>query len=195
LGLPIDRATQLAPGVTGLALGDVNGDGHLDVIVGAQTGGVGIFLGAGTGWVNPPQIMSNAVWTSDLALVDMDGDLDVDIVTGGLFAYSVRLLRNRGNGTFDDAVPLGEIGRADAIAIGDIDEDGLPDVVPARTGVETFDVYRGANGYSAAGTIEIGRRVFTPRLTVTDLDGDHHLDVCVPGFGTWWGGANGISGQ
>jgi hypothetical protein len=194
---PIDRAALLGTSdlTRCLALGDVNGDGHLDVIEGETGGGLGIYLGTGTGSVGPPQVLANVQQTFDLALADMDGDLDVDIVTGGSTAQPVRLLRNRGDGTFDDAGPLGQVGRGEAVGVGDIDGDGLPDVVPARGPFEMFRVYFGANGYSDAGTAEIGGNVGTNRLTVADLDGDHHLDVFVAGTGTWWGAANGPPGQ
>jgi hypothetical protein len=67
-----------------VAVGDIDGDGHVDVIFGADTGAVGVLLGAGDGTF-PVQLAypSGGPGTaSNVLLADFNGDGRLDVVAG-----------------------------------------------------------------------------------------------------------------
>jgi hypothetical protein len=132
------------------ALGDVNGDGYLDVIVGnygtpSSPQSVRVYFNSTDpadpfGGATPLDITAvndpTSVHRVDVADMDDDGDLDILLATSGNTSptdaapTTNRVLLNDGTGQSWTMVPIG--GDADvsvAIAAGDVDADGKPDIV------------------------------------------------------------------
>jgi tetratricopeptide (TPR) repeat protein len=156
---------------------DVDGDGALD-LVRAGGGGVAVHPGVLGAW-GPPRTVGVEPVTR-LAPVDWDQDGDVDFATAG--ARRPTLLRNRGDGTFDDVAQeagLAPLGPSVAVAAADLDDDGDPDLafvtrrgeVVAAENVRRgrFDV-RAPVGEAPAGAFDVA---------AGDLDGDGDLDLAV----------------
>ena len=81
-----------------VALGDVNADGHLDIVANAArqfSGETGIWFGAGDGTFGPSQ--GFAIYSPSPGVADMNRDGVLDIVTGGAngIMYGVRNQTNR----------------------------------------------------------------------------------------------------
>jgi hypothetical protein len=125
----------------GVALADLNNDGHLDVIVtGANSGVVGVYQNNGTGQFTnrtsltgiPTTTMISSVTAADY---DADGDLDLHLTRSG---FTDRLYRNDGNFAFTDvsaAAGLDNPGWGMGATWADFDGDGWIDVyVSNRTG-------------------------------------------------------------
>ena len=136
-----------------------------------------------------------------LGLLDYDGDgwLDVYVTQGCPFpprpsrpASGDRLFRNRGDGSFDDATLSSGIaafpgGYGHGVAVGDIDNDGDPDLFVMR--------YRSYALYSnrGDGTFEDvtdfaglgGDRDWPTSAAFADLDGDGDLDLYVCHYLKW----------
>jgi subtilisin family serine protease len=136
----------------GLALVDVNGDGHLDVITsgitldvgpfGPDTGdSVAVLLGDGKGGLSPGRIFRGEPGMFNLAVGDVNGDGKPDVLTSNQDNDTMSVYLNDGKGGFGDptgnyigfisnGVTTGAINAAyDSPLVQDVNGDGKPDIV------------------------------------------------------------------
>ncbi len=137
-----------------------------------------------------------------LALIDYDGDgyLDVYTVQGGRFPAETdggpdrgdRLFRNNGDGTFRDATEAAGIhkfprGYGHGVAVGDIDNDGHPDLFVTRW--RSYALYRNrGDGTFEDATARYGlggERGWPTSAGFADLDDDGDLDLYVCQYLEW----------
>ena len=71
------------PGASGIASGDLNGDGKPDVVVGNQGGQISVFLGDGTPTYQLSGEFRGALNMISVALGDFDGDGSLDVAAAG----------------------------------------------------------------------------------------------------------------
>lgn len=179
-------ASYPVTGAVSVALADLNGDGLLDLIVGAQTtqsmNAVDIFLGNGDGTFQAATSYSVADTVMSVAVADVNGDNKPDLVVATLGGFSVFIAN--GDGTFQPAMEfsLPSMGGISAVAVADLNRDGKPDIVisgGARVG-GTVGVLLGdgkggfgpAKIYPSAGSGAIA-------VAVADMNRDGKLDVVV----------------
>jgi tetratricopeptide (TPR) repeat protein len=136
-----------------------------------------------------------------VALLDYDGDgwLDVYVVQGGPFPPDPdrphagdRLFHNRRDGTFEDATERSGIGRmkpgfGHGVTVGDIDNDGDPDLFITRW--RSYALYRndGTGRFQdiTAGAGLGGDRDWPTSAAFADLDNDGDLDLYVCHYLAW----------
>jgi hypothetical protein len=179
--------TNDSPGTTAVALGDVDRDGDLDLVVGTSSGSSRIYLNNGTadpwGEVTGTDVPSIGRPTEEIALGDVDGDGDLDLVNGGTGALKLFL----NNGTSDpwggvvavtiDAWP----GNLYTLTLGDVDGDGDLDLVTGTNFDERSRLYLNngtANPWGGVGAIDITTDAPSTRaVALGDVDGDGDLDL------------------
>ena len=138
---------------------------------------------------------------SGLGLLDFDGDgwLDVYATQGCPFppdpkrpGNGDRLYRNRGDGTFEDATASAGIaalpgGYGHGVAVGDVDNDGDPDLFVARW--RSYALYRNrGDGTFEDATASAGLggdRDWPTSAAFADFDGDGDLDLYVAHYLVW----------
>src|SRR5581483_4093153 len=109
--------------------GDLDRNGHADLVVPVGASGLSVLLGNGAGGFAlsnvPLSLGSNAACLAD---IDGDGVLDVASLDDG---GTVGWLAGAGNGSFGALASLDvlDITNATAIAAGDFNGDGRPDLV------------------------------------------------------------------
>jgi len=187
-----------------VAVGDFNGDGHQDIVVGLQgdefSGPLATLSGDGTGKFGPPitfladntDIGSYAV--TQIIAADLNGDGLTDLVLvdqGGIeFRAGVHSYLSLGNGTFKDAQFVqGNI----AVALGDMDEDGCLDAVSVNP-IGLVSIAKGfCDGtFDTVGGISMGAGEQPVSVALADMNGDGHLDVVAAGANF---GSGGVFGQ
>ncbi len=93
-GLATLSFTVTSPGLDGLAIGDIDGDGRLDIVASAPaTDNVVVWEGNGAGGFAAPALWSSSDTTGSVTLADLDSDGLLDIATGGSLALGVLLGR------------------------------------------------------------------------------------------------------
>jgi len=116
-----------------IALGDLNGDGILDLVT-ASNGDISVnaLLGNGDGTFTPVNraITTGFVNSFYVALGDLNGDGRLDAVTVTNGAQGVTVMLGNGDGTFQapQTYDLGGL-PGTSIAIGDMNGDGILDLV------------------------------------------------------------------
>jgi hypothetical protein len=179
-------------GYGGIAVGDVNNDGLLDVgygmhhdygsnDVGDQLIEVALGDGTGTSWIPwDDGLASNGesygMFATDFADIDHDGDLDLASNSFGC-CNGVHVYRNNGDGTWTQTwESVG--GNADAfLCFGDVNGDGHPDIA-AYHEHGTIWLGDGSGGFTRAdaglpGAGSIG----LPGVSLGDVDGDGCADL------------------
>ena len=176
-----NEASWNLAGAAGIAAGDADGDGDLDLFVTAAADNHVLWLendGSPSvgGWVQHLMtdylVGARAVAVQDL---DLDGDLDAVVSGSGGFAWYERL-----GGFHEHTLDAGLAG-GNLLAVADLDTDGDADVVGTSPSVDTLawwqnqTIHRNAL-FPAAETVDPAFSG-TRGLTLFDLDGNGTLDI------------------
>lgn len=118
------------------AAADIDGDGVMDLLVGDVNAGLFAYLGTGgRAFAAPVALEAGKVVPGAVAVADLDRDGRLDIVVGNDQLPGV-ILFNQGLGKalrFTVAAWNDGLGSVYAIAVGDLDGDGWPDIAAARS--------------------------------------------------------------
>lgn len=140
-----------------IAVGDLDGDGKPDLAVGVErlASPSGITVYRNTSTTGSLSFIDQADMATDgtpysVAIGDLDGDGSPDIVAGNLDVGLVSVFRNMKSTTgvlsFAQKVDYATGFNVQAVAIGDLDGDGKPDLVTGNVSVGTVSLLRNQIG-------------------------------------------------
>jgi hypothetical protein len=161
---------------SGVAAGDVDGDGFADVMLAKASGGADLYFNvvdrdnpARRKLTDLPLAVGGASPISSLLLVDLDRDADLDLVATNRSGGANTVYSNGGTAVFTPVATLGA-GTSHGAASADLDGDGLTDLVFANNGPNTVHLNRGGGVFSLAAQLDNddSREVLALDL---DLDG------------------------
>jgi hypothetical protein len=184
-----------------VAVGDLNGDGKPDLLVGSRSrtpnglvGAANVLLGVGDGTFQEKGLYGTAGLDANVALADVNGDGKLDMLASGC-AYKdcstgvVTIHTGNGDGTFAGGSYVFGTGGMfpSAPAVADVNGDGKLDLIVAncgngcQTGAGTVGVLLG-NGdatFQTAVTYGTGG-IGAHQVIVADVNGDGKPDLVVP---------------
>ncbi|HLE29878.1 MAG TPA: FG-GAP-like repeat-containing protein, partial [Anaerolineales bacterium] len=164
---------------TTIAVGDVNGDGPPDIVLGNFNQSSQVFLNAndGAGSFNPGSLLGSGVNSTNVAVGDLTGDGALDIVLDTL------VYPNDGAGNFPSSASIGNGGSLFSATVGDVNGDGALDIVVGNGFTRPTQIYlnNGGGGFTLA--LTLGSGAFTRSLVVADFNGDAALDIVLGNSG------------
>ena len=197
---PVDLATPTGSySPYGIVAADVDGDGKLDIIATdySDQNVVSVYRNTCT-----PGNISAAAFANrvdfptgpnpqGVAVGDIDGDGRTDLLVANTGDGTVSIFRNTsvpGSLTASSFAPKVDFNTGDGCAnvtVGDLDGDGIPDVITANAGNSTVSLLRNV---SSPGNFAFDPKVdfttpgYSIHVKLVDLDGDGKLDVAVEGY-------------
>lgn len=172
----------------GAAVADLNGDGAIDVVVtGRNDKPLAVLLGDGSGGFLPAATYaagdSGPTGLFGVAISDLDGDGEQDIVAGNQALAGIDIFWGLGNGAFADAVLVPTGGSSWAVATGDLNGDLRLDIVATSYGNSSSGCVVLANdgqrGFHAGERLILG--TFDRSIALSDLNHDGRLDIATAG--------------
>ena len=191
-------------------IADVNNDGIPDLLVAhlcaradianctvSTPGSVGVLLGHDGIFTLMKTYNSGGLQTASLAVADVNGDGQPDLVVANTCASagsfgcrngSIGVLLSNGDGTFKTAVTYPAGFFPISVAVADLNGDGRPDAVVTNNqdnGNGSVGVLLGSGDGAFANVVNYASGGSSPQsLAVGDLNGDDNLDVLVSNSGS-----------
>ena len=172
--------------------GDFNGDGLVDFAVlqpsglkiSANESVVAVMLNNGDETFRPTPANSVLADSQSLQTVDVDNDGDIDLATLNRTQGSISVLRNRGDGTFFNALSFSVGEFPTVLRFADLDGDLLPEAIVNQTATtKNISVLQNLGGgfFAAPNSTPFDNTPTT--FAVEDVDADGDLDIVVANSG------------
>lgn len=172
-----------------LAVGDFNGDGKPDVVAvnasnGASQASISVFLNKGDGTFAAASVIATPASGQSIVVGDINTDGAQDLWIGA--SPQSFVMFGNGNGTFQTAISLATTpsgsGGAMGVAIGDVNNDGHPDLLASNFSQNTVGILLNTGNETFAPVTAIPTAAGPAGLFVADLDHDGNLDFLVANF-------------
>jgi hypothetical protein len=176
---PVDYPASGVP--FDVAVADLNGDGNADLEAGFESTDAAVYLGNGDGTFDAGSSVTLSEGSWSVVVKDLNGDGKPDLAateqTNEGNPGSAAVALGNGDGTFGGASYYATGMYPTALDAGDVNGDGIPDLVVANRGESDLSVLLG-NG---DGTFQPQLKLATPNrtfgVTVGDLNADGGNDV------------------
>ena len=164
-------------------IGDLNGDGKLDVAVLGATQGLYVYLGNGDGTLQSPIISDPSTTYESLAAIgdfNRDGKLDLIAFAGYSGDGGFELYPGNGDGTFQ--TPPIFLGWGTGIGVADLNGDGKLDIVVVQGSSYFVSLGNGDGTFTSGSFGSIAG--LQGGVTIADVNADGKLDLIFGGVNT-----------
>ncbi|MDD9899049.1 MAG: VCBS repeat-containing protein [Candidatus Melainabacteria bacterium] len=169
-------------GVIGAALGDINKDGEVDIVVATQGTSQDIIWYENDGSENfsaNAHTIDSTYSGQYLELVDLDQDGDLDVVVASYANDLLSWYSNDGDETFTDMGNIAsgtDLDQANHPHVGDLDNDGDLDIVLGAWAADKFMWFENDGSESFTKTV-LKTSTDARESFLVDLDGDGYTDI------------------
>jgi hypothetical protein len=178
--VPTIRARQA------LAMEDFDGDGAKELAA-LNASGASLVRLAAQGYLAAPVKIPVGAGPVDLAIGDLDGDGNADIVTADRDAGQASVIFGLGYGVFDYPEAIALDGQATAVTLADVDGDGDLDLIVGYADVQFAHLAvfpnDGSGSFGEPQSYFAGRLVSS--VVAVDLNGDGALDLASSDYAFW----------
>ena len=185
---PINYSTGNYPQVA--ALGDINGDGRLDIATpNSNDNSLSILLNtSSSGYVSfaPKVDFTTGSYPYNMAIADLDGDGKPELAVTNFDDASLSIFKNKSTPHLIDFnvrtnFPTGD--KPNGININDINNDGKPDIVVTNIFNNNISILKNVSGSNILfeNRINFSTGYGPQQLSVGDLDGDEKPDIVATG--------------
>ena len=189
-------ATPVHPNA--VAIGDFNGDGHMDLAIPCWSpNSVAVFLANGFGGFGPAVSYAVGGGPRFAVVADFNGDGRQDIATANQESGDVGSADRDGTGAFQPVRRFSAGNMPYHLTVSDLNKDGRLDLAVANSGSNNLSILigDGVGGFGSIGTVPVGT---TPQAVVAaDFDKDGNPDLAVSNYGShdvWLVHGNGSGG-
>lgn len=165
---------------TSVVSGDFNNDGISDIVVASEgSGSVTFFPGSPNGLIATTAKQSNStagpIW---IVAGDLDKDGNLDLVVAASGANAIGALKGRGDGTFV-LTNLTLMTPAREVALADLNEDGLLDIVSMAGSMDTgyISTFINRGGFTFNSALNSSYSTNPRGMVIVDTNGDGKLDL------------------
>ena len=157
---------------------DVDNDGQADVVAATTSGLLNVFLHGKRGALELPPIKSAGGPIKSLALSDVNGDGNVDVVGGSFPDDNIFVMDGTGDGHFEAPTYYnnGSGAAVLGVAVGDVTGDGKPDIV-SNTFAAISVLPNTGDGTFAAPIVSGAGAGFQVSTMLADVNADGKLDA------------------
>lgn len=193
----VDFTTALNP--NGFAIGDIDGDGKLDIVVAnSNDNSISFFRNtAVSGTINSSSLAARVDFSTGLrpnhvAIGDLDGDGKLDVIVSTQNSTTLSIFRNTATAGVIDATSFAarvdlSVGFTGSrfVAINDLDMDGKADIIVTNGSRNTVSVFRNTStqgrilASSFSSRVDYSTGPIPTTIAVNDIDGDNKPDLLI----------------
>jgi flagellin-like hook-associated protein FlgL len=173
-------------GILGIAMGDINNDGKMDVVISTSSGGGRLitYSGAGNGSLTAGTssgVVSNSPFAQGLKLADMNNDGKLDALLFDSATNTINIVGSAGTGWNSTYTSIAGAVTLVDYQMGDFNSDGFMDI--AMLDGTSVKMYKGTGvGTYAAATTIVNSVVNGYQLLAGDFNRDGRKDLIMGGF-------------
>jgi len=181
-----EKAIEYNYGPWFVAVGDLNNDSILDLVIAQQiVNKITVYLGEGNGNFRHRIEHSTGIHSSPcmIQLGHFNNDSQLDIAVANFGSNNIALFYGFGNGSFEQPIQFStNSSRPIVIFTADFDNDTLFDLVTANYGTNSITIHCAHTNFQSSLTYSTGSTL-PYAIALGDFNEDHQLDIIVVGQG------------